>query len=174
MFKKKGISPLIATVLVIGFTVALAAIIMTWGTTFGKSMQKSSEEQANLQMICAQDVQYTLSAACAVDADTVRLTIKNDGSIDLKNLNARFFESPTDVAAVANISSGGEAGLAKYDIGVFDVDLTDTDLAGEAQDVKMVELVPIIDVNAKEVTCAQTTEQIGDVTGTAIDACAEE
>jgi flagellin-like protein len=31
---KKGISPLIATVLIIGFTVALAAIIMTWGTTF--------------------------------------------------------------------------------------------------------------------------------------------
>jgi len=31
---KKGISPLIATVLIIGFTVALAAIIITWGSGF--------------------------------------------------------------------------------------------------------------------------------------------
>ena len=30
--EKKGISPLIATVLILGFTVALAAVIMTWGS----------------------------------------------------------------------------------------------------------------------------------------------
>ena len=35
---KKGISPLIATVLILGFTVALAAIIMTWGTDFTKKI----------------------------------------------------------------------------------------------------------------------------------------
>ena len=31
MMNKKGISPLIATVLLIGFAVALAAVVMTWG-----------------------------------------------------------------------------------------------------------------------------------------------
>jgi len=167
MFKKKGISPLIATVLIIGFTVALAAIIMTWGTTFSKSMQKGSEDQANLQMVCAQDVQYTLSSACAVDANTVRVTIKNDGSIDLVNMTARMFTSPSDVEAVDGIVDGaGASGLAKYDIGVFDVTWT-----GEAQNVKMVEIVPVIEVGGKQVTCAQTVEEIGDDLGVVIDPC---
>ena len=31
---KKAVSPLIATVLIIGFTVALAAIVMTWAGGF--------------------------------------------------------------------------------------------------------------------------------------------
>lgn len=35
--RNKGISPLIATVLLLGFTVALAAIIMTWGKSFEES-----------------------------------------------------------------------------------------------------------------------------------------
>ena len=33
---KRGISPLIATVLIVGFTIALAAMIITWGGNFCK------------------------------------------------------------------------------------------------------------------------------------------
>lgn len=170
MFRKKGISPLIATVLVIGFTVALAAIIMTWGTTFSKSMQQGSEEQANLQMVCAQDVQYTLSSACYESVtDVVRLTVKNDGSIDLVNMTARFFTSPSSVEAKDGIQDQDAAtGLAKYDIGVFDVSLDDLD----GSQVKQVELIPIITVGGKQVTCSQTVEQYGDAVGVAIDPCA--
>ena len=38
---KRGISPLIATVLLIGFTVALAAMVMTWGSGF---IKKTTEQ----------------------------------------------------------------------------------------------------------------------------------
>jgi len=34
MKNKQGVSPLIATVLIIGFTIALAAVVMIWGETF--------------------------------------------------------------------------------------------------------------------------------------------
>jgi len=50
---KKGVSPLIATVLIIGFTIALAALIMTWGTTFIKKTQKDVEIGAEAQLQCA-------------------------------------------------------------------------------------------------------------------------
>ena len=39
---KRGISPLIATVLIIGFTVALAAVIITWGGRFILRLQAYS------------------------------------------------------------------------------------------------------------------------------------
>ncbi|MBU2589196.1 MAG: hypothetical protein KKB39_00365 [Nanoarchaeota archaeon] len=167
IFKKKGISPLIATVLIIGFTVALAAIIMTWGTTFSKSMQKGSEEQANLQMVCAQDVQYTLSAACYFnDTGAIRVTVKNDGSIDLVDMTARLFTSPSNVEAKM-LNKTGDYVLEKYDIGVFDVVLTTV----TAEEVRMVEIVPVIEVGGKQVTCAQTVEQYGDALGTKLDPC---
>ena len=50
----KGISPLIATVLIIGFTVALAALIITWGGQFIRGTQESVEQQAGVQLACSQ------------------------------------------------------------------------------------------------------------------------
>lgn len=41
---KKAVSPLIATVLIIGFTVALSAIVMTWGGVFMREEVEESEE----------------------------------------------------------------------------------------------------------------------------------
>ena len=50
---KRGISPLIATVLIIGFTVALAAIIITWGTRFVTTTQESVGKQADVSVACS-------------------------------------------------------------------------------------------------------------------------
>src|SRR3989344_1221070 len=52
-FNKRGISPLIATVLIIGFTVALAAVIITWGTGFVQKTQEDVGKQADLSVACS-------------------------------------------------------------------------------------------------------------------------
>ena len=49
----KGISPLIATVLLIGFTVAIAGIISVWITGTTRTQTEIIGEQANLQAECA-------------------------------------------------------------------------------------------------------------------------
>ncbi|MBS3163071.1 hypothetical protein J4427_00055 [Candidatus Woesearchaeota archaeon] len=50
---KKGISPLIATVLIIGFTIVLAVVVMQWGNSFVKSLteQQQVQEQIGCQML---------------------------------------------------------------------------------------------------------------------------
>ncbi len=48
----KGISPFIAEVLLIGFTVAIASIVILWFTGFTKTSTKTISEQANIQMVC--------------------------------------------------------------------------------------------------------------------------
>jgi len=170
MFRnKKGISPLIATVLIIGFTVALAAIIMTWGTTFSRGMQQQSEEQANLKMICTRDVVFSVKSACVFDANTVKITVQNDGNIALLNLTARLFQTPTSIEAVQGIEdASGNRGLDAFGIRVFEVPWT-----GGAATVKQVEAVPIIDVAERQVTCAETIAKFGDVLSTKnLDSCA--
>jgi len=47
---KKGISPLVATVLIIGFTVALAAVIMVWGQDFITGMVERTENLEPLRL----------------------------------------------------------------------------------------------------------------------------
>ena len=41
--KKRGISPLIATVLIIGFTIVLAAAIFQWGGSLVNKLKQDSE-----------------------------------------------------------------------------------------------------------------------------------
>ncbi len=50
---RKGVSPLIATVLIIGFTVALAAIIITWGGRFVQQTQEDVDRQAKVGIACS-------------------------------------------------------------------------------------------------------------------------
>jgi|GEM_PF-1918231 len=50
---KKGISPLIATVLIIGFTIVLAALVITWGGDLFKGIQDETGKTADLSTKCS-------------------------------------------------------------------------------------------------------------------------
>jgi flagellin-like protein len=50
--RKKGISPLIATVLLIAFTVAVAAIVSTWITTFTSESAGTVGEKSEEELYC--------------------------------------------------------------------------------------------------------------------------
>ncbi|MFA5175739.1 MAG: archaellin/type IV pilin N-terminal domain-containing protein [Candidatus Nanoarchaeia archaeon] len=49
---KKAISPLIATVLIIGFTIVLAAVVLQWAGGFVKNLTAEQEKTVNLQTAC--------------------------------------------------------------------------------------------------------------------------
>jgi len=160
-FWKKGISPLIATVLIIGFTVALAAVIMTWGTTFSKGMQKSAEESANVQLICSK-LEYTLKSACAKDDNTIKLTVSSESDRDILNLTVRLYKSAAEFNGTLPLLDKLEAhGLRPYDV-VWE---------GQAKNVKMIELVPTIAVAGERVPCSTNIERYGDLMGTPLPSC---
>ncbi|MEM5882836.1 MAG: archaellin/type IV pilin N-terminal domain-containing protein [Candidatus Aenigmatarchaeota archaeon] len=82
----KGISPLVATVLLIAFTVASAAIISFWLIPFLTSITQSTSEEADVQLKCSRggislfDLNYNLSSS------TLSGKIENTGSVSLGNL----------------------------------------------------------------------------------------
>lgn len=84
---KKGISPLIATVLLIGFTVALAAVIMTWGGGFVRDMTRSTEQSTQSALKCTQLDFKIQKAGCN------GLTIENKGSVDIKSFVFRVYDT---------------------------------------------------------------------------------
>ncbi len=157
---KKGISPLIATVLIIGFTVALAAIIMTWGTTFSKGMQKSTEATTEEQLACAQDVDIDLSSACVKDANSLTLTLKNDGSKDIEKFSVRMYKDAANVATDTTTLVGAPY-LGAYDLKPQDVTIAGP-LSGFAGTITLVEIIPVIKIGEKTLTCAATKDYFGD------------
>jgi len=66
-FGKKGISPLIGVVLLIGFTVALAAMIITWGGGFLRGTQENVGKQVDVGLECARIDFKVLGVGCGDD-----------------------------------------------------------------------------------------------------------
>ena len=58
---KKGVSPLIATVLLIAFAVALGAVIMNWGRSFVQERTTDVEETTKTETSCSLDVQLKVT-----------------------------------------------------------------------------------------------------------------
>lgn len=167
VFNKKGISPLIATVLIIGFTVALAAVIMVWGQGFIKGMQTKTQAGADIQLVCAQDVLIAMSDVCRWDhdanpatTDKLKVTLKNDGSKDLKNVTLRFYKSSSDIATTNTLALGsyqvstvliGTAGATQFELGLP----TGLSLPAELALLRQVEALPIVEIEGKAQPCSQ-------------------
>ena len=58
---KRGISPLIATVLIIGFTIVLAALVITWGNKLFKDTVESTGKSSELNLLCT-NIDYSATA----------------------------------------------------------------------------------------------------------------
>ncbi len=168
MKKKRGISPLIATVLILGFTVALAAIIMVWGQRFTLGMQQTTEEEANKQMKCATEVDFAIKDVC-VATTGYKVVIENNAKTKITKLVVRFYEAADKMQANTEMFSAN--GVDPFEIGVETFDPTQlTD-----NSVKLVEAIPVITLGGKEVTCSANKRDFGSLDGPAItattDAC---
>ncbi len=161
MRRKRGISPLIATVLILGFTVALAAIIMIWGQRFTTNMQKQTEETANTQIKCATDVDFKINNVCAASGG-YKVTIENNQGTKLDKVIVRFFKAVDNMQT--NDTMFSTTGVAAYSISSETANLT---LSG----VKYVEAIPIVTIGGKQVTCAANKQEFGSLDGAPIEAC---
>ena len=175
-WKKKGISPLIATVLIIGFTVALAAVIMVWGQGFIKGMQEKTEAGADVQLVCAQDVSMSVSNVCE-DGVTgnLKVTVKNDGSKALKKVTLRMYESTSSIGSVDLSGSDGAGGDTQDVLAAFGVKTYTVAAARFAPMlntvVKQSEGIPIVTIEGKDIPCTQSGSKfpIGALPATADD-----
>ena len=146
---RKGISPLIATVLIIGFTVALAAIIMTWGTKFAGTMQENVGTTTEENMVCTNDVKFEVVSACVTGND-IKVTVKNDANKRIEKFGATFYESESKIFAPTDETKFPLLG----GFGVYNPSPSVTVTpALTAANVKYVELMPVVNVGAKNITC---------------------
>mgnify|MGYP001613754641 CR=1 FL=1 len=67
--EKRGLSPLIATVLLIGITISLAALVMVWGQQLFKQTTEETSRSAQGEITCISKIEVNiLNASCEDDA----------------------------------------------------------------------------------------------------------
>lgn len=156
MKHKRGISPLIATVLILGFTVALAAVIMVWGQKFTTGMQKQTEGTANTQMSCAADVDFNIQSVCRTTIGGYTVTVENTRAQRIDGLIVRFYES-ADTVQSANMFA---AGIGSYEVtsGVYTPSTTPINTV-------FIEAIPIVTIGGKQITCSANKQEWGRLDG---------
>jgi len=123
--KKRGLSPVMATVLLVGMTVVLATIIFLWATFFiGEAIAK--EGQA-IELLCDQ-IKFK------ADAYGGKLYVENTGSVPLYGMEIREKGFFGDIVGVPNFR--GSQVLAGETVNV--------DLPGEVEDRDTIIVIPLL------------------------------
>lgn len=106
---KKGISPLIATVLIVGFTIVLAVLVITWISGTVQDTTTKSDCQTDAGNICLANIGNVKAAFATND-----VVVNNEGSVVLgvrvlflSNTGATLLVSPDATSNPTSISAFG-------------------------------------------------------------------
>lgn len=105
----KGLSPLVATVLLIAFTVGVGGIISVWISGFTQTSSKIVSKEGENQIICSNGaIDLSNLKYCSNNMSGI---IKNNGRIDLGNITLQIIGTNSSQVSIAlNSSSGGSGG----------------------------------------------------------------
>lgn len=175
MFKsRKAVSPLIATVLLIAFAVALGAVVMNWGRGYVEDTANIARERSDTEVTCASEVDidiveidntpqicYNESGGASGNA-TLEFILENRQSRDIIKVQARLIGEATRVPLTIDLGydSNLSVNQAAYRNLTFNLD-GGTDLEiGAPQQVKF---TPYIRVGGADVACPASAETATDI-----------
>jgi len=169
MMNKKAVSPLIATVLLIAFTVALGAIVMNWGESFVRKTQDTASSASEGKIECTMEVDFEVVNALYLEDDvtdenaTLSLLIRNAGDAKISEFVAQVFTNTTKGARqIYDLSSLDSLDVKEIK---FDFDLSNfTDgLVSNTSEIVEIKVIPKIDTGAISgpVSCSNKYETIG-------------
>jgi len=181
VMNKKAVSPLIATVLLIAFAVALGAIVMNWGESFVRETQQTAEEGAEGKLDCTLLVEFEVIHAKYTEDDsnkngTLSVLMRNAGDREIEEFVAQIFTNTTRGArAVYNETVEGYSEFAALDVkemtfdisldyancgeeGCFDWDKYPEGLNSSDSKITEIRIIPRIDTGAPSGPVACTSK----------------
>lgn len=157
---KRGMSSLIATVLLIGFGITLTIFIINWGRGFIESTQEDVEQQSREKFSCTTDVAFEIKCNCSKSEDNLDectfQVINNEDSI-INKISYRLFRG--DKFIVSDTES--LEGLEPWDVSNYFI-INDPKLQDiQADNIKLEVLATEIDTRGTIINCADLASNIG-------------
>ncbi len=129
----------------IGFTVALAGVVITWGGGFVDRIVAGTDERTTETFTCVGDLKFEIAKVKCPDL----ITIENKGKTQIEDFTLRFFNSNGELTG--DSQSVGEE-LEKYKIKEFKLG------AKIPKGTTKVEALANIIVDGQEITCGDSTK----------------
>lgn len=150
---KRGVSPLIATIILIAFAVALGAVVMNIGRTIGQPSDPQTTSGCsvpiNLEIVKINENQKI----CLNDAENqVEMTLKNGGKVIIDNLHVTVIGQDL----IFNKGSILTQKLGKADARKFNVEY-DKSKYGE---IEQVIITPEIIIDGETIICEESRVQV--------------
>lgn len=158
MMSKRGISPIIATVLLLGFTVALATTVFLWMKGQTETLSESTVEYAEGELQC-QNVRINVQDESGVGTKCKKLNIQNVGYLDINSVAVREFctdgsanSSLIKIDLKPKVIKGGVE-VSGYEKLLGESEAFCSGGINSCVDCKKVEVTPIIEVLNRKVGC---------------------
>ena len=167
MKTKKGISPIIATILILGFTVVLAAIFVTWGSGFFQKTQESTENTVRLSTVCT-NVATNIKLTPKVSVGTLELAVDNGGQYEINGFIFRVYnagettadvfdtEVPSTIPPMIISPLVGDFSLAAQNLKTYVLDYDETKITTLVK----VGVKPKVTIAGKQETCGEITKDL--------------
>lgn len=94
---EKGVSPLIAAVLLVAFTMTVAAILATWSSSFVRSKTREAEQEQEKKAVCSGIAMNVETAKYDSTNGEITTLVWNVGDEILKNIGANVYYSDIDL-----------------------------------------------------------------------------
>ncbi len=141
---KKAVSPLIATILLVGFAVAIAAVVVLYGTGIVREQLEKGGGFAEGKLACQSSVKIDVeNAVCGPGTGTITVSVENLREMALPNLRGRVIGTDGASSSLAGVTLNGNE--KKSIAFVYDSSLT-----GE---VKAIEVIPVLLSGSSQATC---------------------
>jgi flagellin-like protein len=163
----KAVSPLIATVLLIAFAVALGAVVMNWGRGYVEDTANIARERSDTEVKCASDVDVSIveidntAQVCynqtpgqpATNYSLFFIT-ENKKSVTIEKIQGRVIGDKTRVPIIIDL--GDNSNLSTNQAKMLNLTYNPDNL-GTPQQLK---LTPYIKVGGQEVSCPSSGEVV--------------
>ncbi|MEA3378543.1 MAG: archaellin/type IV pilin N-terminal domain-containing protein [Nanoarchaeota archaeon] len=116
MSNKRGVSPLIATVLLIGFTVATVALVIMWGKGYTQETAEKEGALAEAKLSC-ENIDFTATSA-SWNGVQLKLGIKNKGTTSLDTFVFRINNGEAVVESASIVEAMSTKKISISDAGL--------------------------------------------------------
>jgi flagellin-like protein len=149
LFNKKGVSPLIATVLLIAFAVALGVVVMNWGKDYVETTAKDAGEKADADLSCQMDIEIGIKEIanrkkiCYTNSTSIlEVMIENKGREPVEGIRFILIDVDDEISQTDNksLSIGAGSVSSKYFLNYSSDSLSD---------LQYVEIIPMITPKGK-------------------------
>ncbi|MBR9675544.1 hypothetical protein GOV05_00890 [Candidatus Woesearchaeota archaeon] len=147
---KRGVSPLIATVLLIAFAVALGAVVMNWGKGYVEQTAQNSGQKAEMDLACQTDIKIgikeignTEKVCYNSSADYAEFMLENTGNEDITGIRMIVID------ANDNIYDEDDTAFTIGDGSVSPKYTFDYSASSVSGSLQLLEIVPMITVKGR-------------------------